>query len=263
MTLEGKLNFQLKKLNQNNWKNLKNIIGHRGVKDLAPENTLDSILNAFDLGLNWVEIDVKVSKDNIPFLLHDDTLNRTTNGKGLANHKNYSDIKKLDAGIFFYKKPTKIYPPTLKEVLELVKNKKKSLNIELKPNNGFEKINVEKILQVMKEFSDVDVYYSSFDLDSCILVKKNLPNCNCSFLVDNFEKYKIQDVIDICLKFDFFLCGTNIKNITKDVINIFSKNKIFISVYSEKNINITEAINLWNIGTKTIFSDDPTELLKI
>ena len=84
MTLEGKLNFQLKKLNQNNWKNLNNIIGHRGVKDLAPENTLDSILNAFDLGLNWVEIDVKVSKDNIPFLLHDDTLSRTTNGKGLA-----------------------------------------------------------------------------------------------------------------------------------------------------------------------------------
>ena len=81
--------------------NLKNIIGHRGVKDLAPENTLDSILNAFDLGLNWVEIDVKVSKDNIPFLLHDDTFSRTTNGKGLANHKNYLDIKKLDAGIFF------------------------------------------------------------------------------------------------------------------------------------------------------------------
>ena len=109
--------------------NLKNIIGHRGVKDLAPENTLDSILSAFDLGLNCVEIDVKVSKDNIPFLLHDDTLNRTTNGKGLANHKNYSDINKLDAGIFFYNKPTKIYPPTLKEVLELVKYNKKSLHL--------------------------------------------------------------------------------------------------------------------------------------
>ena len=263
MTLEVKLNFQLKKLNQSNSKNLANIIGHRGVKNLAPENTLDSISTAFNLGLDWVEIDVKISKDKIPFLLHDDKLDRTTNGKGSANHKNYSYIKKLDAGHFFYNKPTNIYPPTLKEVLELVKKKKKSLNIEIKPNKRFEKINVEKILQVMKKFDNVNVFYSSFDLVSCILIKKQLPNCDCSFLLDNFEKYTIQDVIDICLKFNFFLCGLNIKTITNDIINIFSKNKIFISVYSDKNINIEDAKNLWNKGIKSIFSDDPTELLKI
>ena len=263
MTLEGKLSFRLKKLNQSNQKYLTNIIGHRGVKNLAPENTLDSISKAFSLGLDCVETDVKISKDNIPFLLHDDNLDRTTNGKGLANHKSYSDIKQLDAGYFFYGKPTNIYPPTLKEVLELVKKKNKSINIELKPNKEFEKVNVEKILLVMKDFVNVNVFYSSFDLDSCKLIRKKKPNCDCSFLVDNFEKYKIQDVIDICLKFNFFLCGMNIKNISNDVINIFSKNKIFISVYSDKNINIDDAIHLWGKGIKSIFSDDPTELLKI
>ena len=57
-------------------------IGHRGVKNLSPENTLDSIILANSLGLKWIEVDVKISKDLKPILLHDDTLDRTTNGKG-------------------------------------------------------------------------------------------------------------------------------------------------------------------------------------
>jgi len=71
-------------LRLNNKFSLPKIIGHRGVKDLKPENTLDSIIEAFNLGLEGVEIDVKISKDNIPLLIHDDTLDRTTNGSGLV-----------------------------------------------------------------------------------------------------------------------------------------------------------------------------------
>ena len=52
--------------------NLPKLIGHRGVKDLAPENTLQSINQAIQLNIKWIEVDVKISKDHIPFLLHDD-----------------------------------------------------------------------------------------------------------------------------------------------------------------------------------------------
>ena len=78
------------------------LIGHRGVKNLSPENTLNSIKLAHKLGLKWIEIDVKISKDLIPILLHDDTIDRTTTGTGLASELNYSFLKKLDAGKFFY-----------------------------------------------------------------------------------------------------------------------------------------------------------------
>ena len=71
-------------MNQKNNLNLPRIIGHRGVKNLAPENTIESILEAIRLGLKWIEVDVKISKDGIPFLLHDDNLDRTTNGSGLG-----------------------------------------------------------------------------------------------------------------------------------------------------------------------------------
>ena len=98
---------------------LPKLIGHRGVKDLSPENTLDSIKLAYKLGLKWIEVDVKVSKDFIPILLHDDRLNRTTNSIGSPIDFNYNDLRKLDAGSFFYQYPTNIYIPSLKEVLNL------------------------------------------------------------------------------------------------------------------------------------------------
>ena len=86
---------------------LPKLIGHRGVKDLCPENTLESIARAFEIGLTFVEIDVKISKDKLPILLHDDTLDRTTNGSGFVIDYDYENIKKLDAGKFFYKKRLK------------------------------------------------------------------------------------------------------------------------------------------------------------
>jgi Glycerophosphoryl diester phosphodiesterase len=93
---------------------LPKLIGHRGVKDLCPENTIESISKAFEIGLTYVEVDVKISKDEIPILLHDDKLDRTTNGTGLAINHDYNEIKKLDAGKFFYNKDTNIFVPKIK-----------------------------------------------------------------------------------------------------------------------------------------------------
>ena len=122
------------------------LIGHRGVKNLSPENTLNSIKLAHKLGLQWIEIDVKISKDLVPILLHDETLERTTNGKGLPIDFNYNDLKKLDAGFSFYNYFTKICIPTLKEVLLFCEKNTIGVNIELKPNLGFEKIMLKLLL---------------------------------------------------------------------------------------------------------------------
>ena len=118
---------------------LPKLIGHRGVKNLCPENTIESINKAFDLGLNYVEIDVKISKDEIPILLHDDTLDRTTSGTGPAVYYKYDILKQLDAGKFFYNKKTNNFIPKLIDVVELCKSRNRNLNIELKPNKSFEK----------------------------------------------------------------------------------------------------------------------------
>ena len=175
--------------------NLPKIIGHRGVKNLFPENTIESISAAFDLGLSWVEIDVKISKDKIPFLLHDDTLDRTTTGKGKANLNNFLEIQSLDAGYFFYNTNTNIHVPSLDEVLKLIKLKKKSVNIELKPNYNFESENVKQILKITNNYKEVPIYFSSFDLKSCVELIKSEPKSYCGLLIDSFDNYRLKDVI--------------------------------------------------------------------
>ena len=234
------------------------LIGHRGVKDLKPENTLESILKAFDLGLECVEIDVKVSKDNIPLLLHDDTLDRTTNGSGLVCDFTFDQINQLDAGYFFYKSKTDIKIPSLRNVLDLIKRKQKYLNIELKPNKNYEELNVKNILKEISQISYDKIYFSSFDLSSCIILKETSPYLQCGFLNDDFIKFNIDETIDICKKYSFFSCGINLKFFSNSIVNKFIENDIQVTVYADNNICKEQAHNLWNNKITSIFIDDPT-----
>ena len=235
------------------------MIGHRGVKDLQPENTLVSILKAFEIGLECVEVDVKISKDKIPLLLHDDTLDRTTNGSGLVCDFIFDEISKLDAGNFFYKSKTDIKVPSLRSALNLVKKNQKFINIELKPNKNHEIVNVKKILKEIKKISYEKIFFSSFDLSSCIYLKENSPKSLCGFLNDDFNEINISDTIDICKRYNFFSCGTNINFFSKLIADEFNKNKIKINVYSDKNITANEAKNLWFNNVESVFVDDPSD----
>ena len=241
--------------------NLPKLIGHRGVKNLSPENTINSIELACKLGLSWVEVDVKISKDLIPILLHDDTLERTTTGKGIAKDYKYSDIIKLDAGSFFYNHSTKILIPTLKETLSFCFKNKIGLNIELKPNLGFEKENVEAVVKVLNSSKLNNLYYfSSFDWKSVILVKKLLSSSFCGILIDEFDNnISIKNAIDICKKYNFFCIGFNKNIINSDIIYQMKKNDLITTIYSEKKLNINEVAELSSQGVTSFFIDDPTE----
>jgi len=236
------------------------LIGHRGVKDLSPENTLDSIKLAKQLGLNWVEIDVKITKDLIPILLHDNCLDRTTDGKGLPININYDYIKNLDAGIFFHKHPTQIYIPTLSEVLLFSQENDINLNIELKPNLGFELENVQAIANVIlsSNFSN-QYYFSSFDWQSITSMKELIPNAYFGLLIDEFDKdHNLNNALDICKKNNFSCCGLNKNIINSEVINQINSMNLITSVYSDKNLNKNEASELWTMGVRSILIDDPS-----
>jgi glycerophosphoryl diester phosphodiesterase len=100
------------------------IIGHRGASALEPENTLLSIKRAMDIGVDAVEIDVHLSKEKELVVIHDATVDRTTNGTGPVSGYTVQEIKRLDAG-----KGEAI--PTLQEVIDLI-DKQVLLIIELK-----------------------------------------------------------------------------------------------------------------------------------
>jgi len=106
------------------------VTGHRGAAGLEPENTLRSIRKAIELGVDRVEIDVRVTKDNYLVVIHDETVDRTTNGHGYVKNLTFSELRRLDAG-----KGERI--PTLEEVLSLTKGKV-TLQVELKAREATE-----------------------------------------------------------------------------------------------------------------------------
>ena len=194
-------------------------------------------------------------------LIHDDTLNRTTSGSGLVCDHTFNEIANLDAGYFFYKSKSTVRVPSLNKVLELITNKNKSINIELKPNKGLERLNVDKIVEEIKNFSLENIFFSSFNLESCIYLKEKLPAALCGFLNDDFSKITLKDTTDICKRYDFFSCGTDIESFSNTVVNELTNCEILVNVYSEKNIPIKEAQNLWAKKVTSVFVDDPTNYL--
>ncbi|MFP4978536.1 glycerophosphodiester phosphodiesterase [Paenibacillus sp. CN-4] len=101
-------------------------VGHRGASAYAPENTLASFRLAQRMGANYLEMDLQLTRDGEIVLMHDETVNRTTNGRGRVNRMTLEQLKKLDAGAWFNKKHP-MYAreeyagekvPTLREVFE-------------------------------------------------------------------------------------------------------------------------------------------------
>jgi glycerophosphoryl diester phosphodiesterase len=108
------------------------VIGHRGVARCAPENTLAGLRRAKALGCRWVEFDVRLTDDGEPILLHDDRLDRTTDGRGKAARLPLAAIRRLDAGRWFDPEFAGERVPTLAEAVALLAELGLGANIELK-----------------------------------------------------------------------------------------------------------------------------------
>ncbi len=100
-----------------------NVIAHRGGSAYAPENTLASFSKAIELGADWFELDTTLSKDGELIVIHDNSVDRTTDGKGAVADLNLSDIKTLDAGSWFNPAFAGERLPTLGEALDLAKGR--------------------------------------------------------------------------------------------------------------------------------------------
>ena len=117
---------------------LPRVIGHRGAKGHAPENTLAGIEKAAALGCRWVEFDVKLTADGVVVLMHDDDLGRTTDGKGPVAGATLADLRALDAGRWFSADFTGERVPTLDEAMAVLEARGMGANVEIKASKGRE-----------------------------------------------------------------------------------------------------------------------------
>lgn len=126
------------------------IIAHRGASKYAPENTLPAFELAYEMKADGIETDVQLTRDNVPILIHDEQLKRTTDGTGWIKDYTYEEIKELDAGSWFSKEFYKSPILTLEEFLQWAQFKPIYLHIELK-NNKIEYKDIENMVFEMVE----------------------------------------------------------------------------------------------------------------
>jgi glycerophosphoryl diester phosphodiesterase len=166
--------------------NKKNIIviAHRGASGLAPENTLASFAKAMEFNVDFIELDVHVSKDDSLIVMHDYNVERTTSGEGDIEDLTYSYIKTLDAGSEFKPEFKGEKVPTLDEVLKLSGGKTKVL-IELKwPKDGLYKDLVKKVVEcVRRNKAESWIVIQSFEISYLDEMHVLAPDLECQQLV--------------------------------------------------------------------------------
>lgn len=152
------------------------IFAHRGASKVCPENTMAAYQKAFEMGADGLEIDVHLTSEGIPVVIHDETVKRTTNGKGYVKNMTLAELQQLDAGSWFSPAFYRERILSLEELLQWICTTPLLLNIEFKNN----KINYEDL--ELKVYELVNAYgmkertiYSSFNHYSLALMRSMDP----------------------------------------------------------------------------------------
>lgn len=164
---------------------LPRLIAHRGGGLLAPENTLAGIRVAARCGYRAVEFDVMLSKDCVPVLIHDETLARTSNGRGRVCDRPYSELAALDAGGWFAPQFVGEPIPRLDQALDLCRTLGMAANVEIKPATGAD----SQTGRITAEWaaahgSDVAIVLSSFSMIALSAAAQDAPRLSRGVLFD-------------------------------------------------------------------------------
>jgi len=161
------------------------IFGHRGAREAAPENTLAAFRRAAGMGADGVELDVQLSADGVPVVIHDFTVDRTTDGQGLVSLLTWAQLRELDAGGWFGPAFAGERIPALEEVLVVgaIHESPLLVNVELKARGLRDGRLEEAVAQVLRESNLADrVLVSSFNPWSLRRLGQQMPEVSLALL---------------------------------------------------------------------------------
>ncbi|MGH7097178.1 MAG: glycerophosphodiester phosphodiesterase [Stellaceae bacterium] len=167
------------------------VIGHRGAAASAPENTLAAFSRARALGVRWVEFDVRLTADEVPILLHDARLERTTDGRGRVAALPLAAIRRLDAGSWFAPDFAGERVPTLDEALVRLGELGLGANVEVKAERGRARQTGARVAALLARawpsFSPPPIV-SSFLPQALLAVRETAPELTCGILFHEIPK---------------------------------------------------------------------------
>ena len=170
------------------------VAGHRGDSANYPENTMAAFRAAIAVGADMIETDVRLSSDGIPVLIHDRTVDRTTDGTGYVKEKTFAELRALNAGTA--DAPQQI--PTLEELLELLASTNVTLNLEVKEyqeegNEARSRECVDKCEALIRRYGmEEKMLFNSFDAPVLEYIAKTYPQ----YRLHGFYPYSVMYRVD-------------------------------------------------------------------
>lgn len=233
------------------------VIGHRGACGDAPENTLASFRKAKEEGVRWIEFDVMLTACKEAIVIHDETIDRTTNGQGNVADLTYTQLKTFDAGSWFNPRFARETIPTLDEVLRFFQENNLLPNIEIKPPAGNEEITVSKVLEILKNYPQLKpaLLISSFSLDVLTTVRKHDSSIMLGFLMHDW----MPDWRQHCEALQCSSVNVNHEILTSTVVKELKTFGVPVTAYTVNDVDRANLLYSW--GLDALFTDFPGLIL--
>ena len=232
-------------------------IAHRGAGKLAPENTLAAFQLGAQHGYRMFECDAKLSSDGVVFLLHDEHLERTTNGTGVAGSHEWSHLSQLDAGSWHSIAYAGERLPTLESLARFCLSRGYFLNIEIKPTPGTEAMTgaiVAKEALRLWQGESIPPLLTSFKTEALVAAKQTAPLLPRGLLLDSLWDGWFEAVLELeCVA---IVCNYKLWN--KELVETVHAQKIRCLSYTVNEHDIADS--LIALGTDGIITDSVDEL---
>lgn len=233
---------------------IEKIIGHRGASAYAPENTLAAFDKALTMGCTYIEFDVILSADGEPFVFHDESLKRTTDGQGEIGLVNADYLQGLDAGRWFSRRFRGERIPHFREVLQWLTFANAKANIEIKPYPGTSEQTTIAVLTHINRYwpqSKELPLISSFDHAALSLCRSLSPEMPLGLLLDEWDKDWLIKAKELqCYSVHFSkraLNAARVQEIKEQGYTLF--------VYTVNRKRLAKKLFSW--GVDAVFSDYP------
>lgn len=230
------------------------VIGHRGAAAYAPENTLASFNTALALGCTYIEFDVMLSADGEPFVFHDETLKRTTNGQGKIGLVTAEYLQSLDAGRWFSRHYRGEKIPHFAEVLQWLTFANVGANIEIKPYPGTsESTTIAALAHINRYWPQAKALplVSSFDLAALTLCRSLAPELPLGLLLHEWDK----DWLKKAQELQCYSVHYNRRVLTAARVKEIKEQGYVLLAYTVNSKR--QAKKLLNWGVDAVFSDYP------
>ncbi|AEM78512.1 glycerophosphodiester phosphodiesterase [Thermoanaerobacter wiegelii] len=234
------------------------VIAHRGDSRNAPENTLASFKRALEMGADGIELDVQLTKDGQLVVIHDERVDRTTDGIGFVKDFTLKELKRLDAGIKFDKKFAGERIPTLYEVFELIGHKNFIINIEIKSGVVLYPGIEEKLIKAIEDYDFEDrVVISSFNHYSLRDVKRMAPELKIGLLY----QCGLVEPWHMAIRMKAYSLHPFYFNIIPELVEGCKKNNIKLFPWTVDRKEDMEM--MIKAGVDAIITDDPQTLINL